>query len=198
MLIRPAEPADLAALYQVALRTGDAGEDAAALFSDPRLLGEVYVGPYLVLEGAIGFTVLDDEGAPAGYVLAAFDTREFEEAAEQNWWPALRKRYPSPAEDPSTADEEMIALIHTPELASDEVVAEYPAHLHIDLLPHVQGKGVGRNLMDRLLEELRSRGVPGVHLGADPRNRRAIGFYEHLGFVHLADDDDVIMGMRLG
>ena len=52
-------------------------------------------------------------------------------------------------------------------------------------------------MMDRLFEELRSRGVPAVHLGADPQNKRAIGFYEHLGFVHLSDEDDVVMGIRL-
>jgi ribosomal protein S18 acetylase RimI-like enzyme len=91
----------------------------------------------------------------------------------------------------------MIDLIHHPEIAADYVVVEYPAHLHIDLLPHVQGKGVGRMMMDRLFAELKSRGVLGVHLGADPRNKRAIGFYEHLGFTHLDDEDDVVMGIRL-
>jgi ribosomal protein S18 acetylase RimI-like enzyme len=52
-------------------------------------------------------------------------------------------------------------------------------------------------LIDRLFEHLRSRGVPGVHLGADPRNKRAIGFYEYLGFTHLGDENDVVMGIRL-
>ncbi len=197
MLIRPVEPADLEALYEVGLRTGDAGEDATGLFQDPRLLGEVYVGPYVTLEEGIGFTVVDGDGEPAGYILAAVDTRRFEAEAEQRWWPTLRERYPNPVDDPSTADHEMIALIHRPELAADDVVAEYPAHLHIDLLPHIQGRGVGRMLIDRLFDELRSRGVPGAHLGADPRNKRAIAFYEHLGFVHVGDDDDVVMGKRI-
>ena len=197
MLIRPVEPADLEALYEVGLRTGDAGEDATGLFDDPRLLGEVYVGPYVMLEAGIGYTVLHEDRAPAGYILAAVDTRRFEAEAEEDWWPSLRERYPHPVDDPTTADEEMIALIHHPELAADGVVAEYPAHLHIDLLPHIQGKGVGRAVIDRLFDELRTRGVPGVHLGADPRNERAIAFYEHLGFAHLGDDDDVVMGIRL-
>jgi ribosomal protein S18 acetylase RimI-like enzyme len=197
MLIRPVEPADLELLYEIALRTGDAGEDATDLFEDRRLLGEVYVGPYVMLGEGIGFTALDDDGAPAGYVLAAADTRRFEREAEEEWWPRLRERYPAPVGEPATADEEMIDLIHHPELAPDWVVAEYPAHLHIDLLPHVQGRGLGRRLIERLLSELRSRGVPGVHLGADPRNHRAIAFYEHLGFTHLTDEDDVVMGLRL-
>jgi GNAT superfamily N-acetyltransferase len=149
-----------------------------------------------MLDSGMGLTVLDDDGAPVGYVLAAVDTRKFEREAEERWWPRLRERYRQSG-NRSTADEEMIALIHHPELASNEVVADYPAHLHIDLLPHVQGKGVGPMLMDWLFAELKSRGVLGVHLGADPRNKRAIGFYEHLGFTHLGDEDDVVMGIRL-
>ena len=197
MLIRPVEPGDLDALYDVCLRTGDAGEDATARFADPRLLGEVYVGPYLLMPHGIGYTAIE-EGVPSGYVLAAVDTRRFEAECEAQWWPPLRKRYPQQiADDPSTDDAEIIALIHRPERPTDEVVARYPAHLHIDLLPILQGRGVGREMIGRLLDELRARGVPGVHLGVDARNERAVGFYEHLGFDHIDDTDDVVMGIRL-
>ena len=197
MLIRAVEPADLDALYRVCLRTGDAGEDATDRFADPRLLGEVYVGPYLMMPSGVGFTAVEN-GVPSGYVLAAVDTRRFEAECEAEWWPRLRERYPQPVhDDPSIDDAEIIALIHDPESPPDEVVARFPAHLHIDLLPALQGRGVGREMMARLLDELRARGVPGVHLGVDARNRRAVGFYEHLGFSHLDDTDDVVMGMRL-
>jgi len=197
MLIRPVEPGDLDALYEVCLRTGDAGQDATSRFADPRLLGEVYVGPYLTMPSGIGFTAIEN-GVPSGYVLAAVDTRRFEAECDAGWWPALRARYPQPVDDdPAADDAEVIALIHDPESPPDEVVARYPAHLHIDLLPVVQGRGVGREMMGRLLEELRARKVPGVHLGVDARNQRAVGFYEHLGFDHLDDTDDVVMGMRL-
>ena len=197
MLIRPVEPGDLDALYDVCLRTGDAGEDATARFADFRLLGEVYVGPYLLMPSGIGYTAIE-EGVPSGYVLAAVDTRRFESECEAEWWPPLRERYPQQVEDdPSTDDAEVIALIHRPESPSEEVVARYPAHLHIDLLPVLQGRGVGRQMMDRLLYELWARGVPGVHLGVDARNERAVGFYEHLGFDRIDDTDDVVMGLRL-
>ena len=196
MLIRPVEPGDLDALYEVCLRTGDAGEDATDRFADPRLLGEVYVGPYLMMPSGIGFTAVEN-GIPSGYVLAAVDTRRFEAECEAEWWPPLRERYPRPVDDRSTDDAEIIALIHDPEISPDEVVARYPAHLHIDLLPVMQGRGVGREMIGRLLEELRARETTGVHLGVDARNQRAVGFYEHLGFDHLDDTDDVMMGIRL-
>jgi ribosomal protein S18 acetylase RimI-like enzyme len=195
--IRPVTAGDLDSLYEIGLRTGNAGRDASGLYSNPRLLGEIYVGPYVMMPEGFGFVALDDDG-PAGYVLAAVDTRRFEAECEARWWPALRARYPDPGLNPATPDEELIALIHRPEVASDEVVAGFPAHLHIDLLPRLQGRGAGRIMMDRILAALASRGAAGVHLGADAGNQRAIGFYHHLGFSILEEDDlEVVMGIRL-
>ena len=196
-VIRAVTPDDLDSLYEIGLRTGDAGGDASALYENPRLLGEIYVGPYVMMPEGIGFVALDGDG-PAGYVLAAADTRRFEAECEARWWPAFRARYPDPGLNPTTPDEELIALIHRPEVARDDVVARFPAHLHIDLLPRLQGRGAGRIMMDRILTALASRGATGVHLGADAGNRRAIGFYHHLGFSTLeADDLEVVMGLRL-
>jgi GNAT superfamily N-acetyltransferase len=190
-------PSDLDALYEVCLRTGDAGNDATAVYEDPRLLGEVYVGPYVMLAGAIGFTAVDQDG-PAGYALAALDTHSFEERCEAEWWPALRARHPDPGPHPTNLDEEIAALIHRPPKTPDTVVEHFPAHLHIDLLPRLQGKGVGRALMERLLDALVERNVAGVHLEVAPGNRRAIGFYQRLGFSRLSGAlGGVFMGIHL-
>lgn len=195
--IREVERRDLAALYEVCLRTGDAGEDATGLFNDPTLLGEVFVGPYVVLDGCIGFVPVDREG-PGGYTLAAVDTRAFEKLCEEKWWPQLRRSHPSPATSLSTPEDEVLAMIHHPVPADETVVATYPSHMHIDLLPRMQGKGVGSALMTRMLEALANAGSPGVHLEVDRRNLRAIAFYEKFQFVTLdSDDDTVIMGRHL-
>ncbi len=197
MVIREVEASDLDALYEVCLRTGAAGDDATAMYEDPRLLGEVYVGPYVILDGTIGFTAVDERG-PGGYALAAADTRRFEQQCEADWWPALRVRHPDPGAHPANPDEEIVALIHRPSRAPDAVVDEYPAHLHIDLLPRLQGKGVGGRLMKRLLEALAEQKVTGVHLEVAPENQRAIGFYRHLGFSHLSRQrGGVFMGIHL-
>src|SRR5699024_8418500 len=76
--------------------------------------------------------------------------------------------------------------------------AEYPAHLHIDLLPETQGAGLGRRLIETLVDELTTREVPGLHLGVDPRNTSAASFYDRLGFVRLPPETgSVTYGMRL-
>jgi ribosomal protein S18 acetylase RimI-like enzyme len=70
---------------------------------------------------------------------------------------------------------------------SPEVVAGHPAHLHIDMLPRLQGRGLGRSLLDHLFAGLRSAGADAVHLGVSPENTNAIAFYERLGFDVLIE-----------
>lgn len=195
--IRTAEARDLDALYDVCLATGDAGNDGAHLFDDPRLLGEIYVGPYVMLPNAFAFTAVDD-GHPSGYVLGTLDTRLFEAECETAWWPGLRNRHADPGSSLATLDDELIAEIYRPQLASDAVVEQFPAHFHIDLLPAIQGKGIGPLMMDQLFSVLRDGESPGVHMEVAKRNDRAIGFYEHLGFsIVESHNDSVIMGRRL-
>jgi ribosomal protein S18 acetylase RimI-like enzyme len=190
--IRTYRPGDDDGLYDVCLRTGANGGDATALYADGRLPGEVYVGPYLQLAPQFAFVVADDEGV-AGYVLGAPDTRAFEAACEQDWWPPLRARYPRDTYPDGTADARIVRMIHDPPVAADHVVAAYPAHLHIDLLPRVQGRGYGRALMATLFDALSSAGAEGVHLGVAVANERAIGFYRRMGFEELERSDTAIM-----
>jgi ribosomal protein S18 acetylase RimI-like enzyme len=194
--VEPAGVHDLAGTYRVRLSTGDAGLDATGLYRDPDLLGHIYVGPYVVGQPGMEL-VLVDEGGVAGYLLAADDTPAFQDWQESEWWPALRARYP-PAEGGS-ADAELVRIIHAPPHCPVEVAREYPAQLHIDLLEHARGQGLGRMLVERLLTDLRGRGVGGVHLEVDARNSRAMGFYERLGFRELERmPGSVLMGQRLG
>ena len=74
----------------------------------------------------------------------------------------------------------------------------YPAHLHIDLLPELQGQGWGRRLVDTLAARLRELGIEGVHLVAGAENAGAVAFYPRVGFTPLgADEGSRAFGMRL-
>ncbi len=193
--IRPATILDLPGVYRVCLETGDSGEDGTALYRNPELLGHVYAGPYVLGQPDYAFVVADERGV-GGYVLAAADTRAFEDWAERNWWPALREQYPSASGD--SPDAKLIGLLHSPHRAPDELLVDYPAHLHIDLLPRLQGRGHGRALIDLVVGRLREQGVRGIHLVAATDNRNAIAFYAHLGFQTLSTGPEgEVMGMRL-
>lgn len=99
----------------------------------------------------------------------------------------------------ATADSRAFALLHDTGPLVPEV-DEYPAHLHINLLPRLQGRGLGRELIGVLVAELERRGIRGLHLGVDPANTGAIAFYERLGFAALpsSEPESPVMGLRLG
>jgi ribosomal protein S18 acetylase RimI-like enzyme len=133
--------------------------------------------------------VVEDDDGVAGYILGAADTAEFQDRLEREWWPGLRRRYPEFRTDGDAAlDDLLIALMHSPARAPAGLVAAYPSHLHIDLLPRLQGQGWGGRLIDTLVERLRATGSHGVHLGVATANTNAQGFYRAVGFTELDDD----------
>lgn len=80
-------------------------------------------------------------------------------------------------------------LIHEPAIADLEVdlQEQYPAHLHINLLPEYQRTGTGSRLITTFENHLRSHGVQGLHLGTSSRNTKAVPFYEKHGYQIIED-----------
>jgi ribosomal protein S18 acetylase RimI-like enzyme len=198
--LRKYEPEFLPDLYRICLETGDSGKDASAAFTDPELLGAFYAAPYAILEPDLTF-VLQDETGVCGYILGTRDSNRFATWMEHEWLPAWRSKYPLTIAhvSPETLSyqERIIGLIHRGYTPYD-CVPEYPAHLHIDLLPRAQGQGWGRALMNTFLNRLRALEVPGVHLGVGKSNPGAIQFYERLGFARLKEEEYTwVMGMKL-
>jgi GNAT superfamily N-acetyltransferase len=197
MEIRPYRPQDRSHCYDVCVKTGLGGQDATGVYSDDDLIPEIFCGPYLDLEPELAFVVDDGERA-VGYVLGAADTRAFVERYRQEVLPGFAKRFGDLAA--VSADErEMTELGLQPERMLIPELGDYPAHLHIDLLPVAQGQGLGRRLIETLLDALAARGVKGVHLEMDAANHGAGAFYSRLGFRLLESDDpgSVRFGMRL-
>lgn len=181
--------------YRVCLETGDSGAEASSLYTDPNLLGHVYVGPYLALEPEHAFVVRDG-AAVVGYALGARDTAVFESHCEVSWWPPLRAMYPTDRSSPDR-DAGLVRKIHQPDATSPDLLDDYPSHLHIDLLPVAQGRGNGRTMLEAVVTSVFEAGSPGVHLGVGASNERAIGFYEYMGFERLRTlPRALIMGKR--
>src|SRR5215831_18143577 len=181
--IRPYQPADLDDLYRICLATTANG----FRYRLPRLVGHVYAAPSAVLSPRTVFVVEDANGV-GGYIVGVPDTRDFESRLEAEWWPALRKIYGDPSGKERidrSADEFMSWWIHYPQRAPDEIIEPYPSHLHINLLPPLRGRGVGRRLMERWLGMVGNMGSPGAHLAVGAANVRAIRFYRACGFREL-------------
>ncbi|HLK24189.1 MAG TPA: GNAT family N-acetyltransferase [Caulobacteraceae bacterium] len=185
--IRAYREDDLDAIYRICLMTGASGQDASQLYKDPKIIGHVYAGPYGVLQPQSALVVEDEEGV-GGYIIGARDTPAFEAELEEAWWPRLRDEYPDPVGKryaELTWDERMQRHIHHPTRTPPEITQPYPAHLHIDLLPRFQGRGLGKILIDRWFDLMRSMGARGVHLGVGTANERGVRFYRAYGFKEL-------------
>jgi ribosomal protein S18 acetylase RimI-like enzyme len=172
-------------VYDICVRTADAGGDARGQHSSDMLMGDLFAAPYVTLEPEHAHVLDDGTGTAVGYVLGTADTPTFVRRYRDEWIPATAGRCPVPHEPPVTADDAMLWLHHHPERMLVPEVASWPAHLHIDLLPAWQGHGWGRALMGAFLDGLRSAGVRGVHLGMLPTNVAARAFYDRLGFAEI-------------
>lgn len=151
-----------------------------------------------------------DEKEVVGYIVATPETQPFEEWFASSYWPSRAERFsqaPSTPPPPSAANANTIPNPddhHTSTSTSHEQTAkerdlltyassrghtslptyaqQYPAHMHINLLPPAQGKGLGRQMIDTLKAALKRDGVKGLHLGASAENDGACAFYKATGF----------------
>lgn len=195
--IRAYQPSDLDALARISLLTAEAGGDATGRYVSDDLMPDVFLRPYVALEPELTFVVAGSD-AVGGFIVGVADTRKFVERYTAEWLPTIEAKYTHVV--PHTTKNEMIIhLGFWPERMLIAEVDEYPAHLHIDLLPEFHGRGYGRQLIERLSSELRDRGVPGLHLSMDPANTNARAFYDRIGFEELPSStaDAPILGIRL-
>jgi ribosomal protein S18 acetylase RimI-like enzyme len=185
--IRPYRESDEAAVRRICLLTGDDGGDATALYTDVDLVSDIFAVPYTVFDPGLCFVAVDG-GRVLGYIVGTADSARFDEQFGQLWLPRVAGRHqdppparPDPRDDPQGA---LAWRLHHP--GSDpRVLGDYPAHLHVDLLPEAQGRGCGRALMMRFLAAAAGHGAQGVHLHVSLTNTGARAFYAKLGFAPL-------------
>ena len=185
-IIRQAKISDMDDLYNICIRTGDSGEDARHLYNNHQALGIYYVGPYVAFEQELAY-VLEDKHGICGYVLGAKDTKKFFLKMTEEWLPKYQKRFPMPEGDPKSwnQDQKIIELIHKPRISIPNSLKNFPAHLHIDLLPRARKKGNGRRMIETLQNQFKILGIKGVFLDVGINNLKAQSFYEKIGYEKL-------------
>ena len=195
--IRSYNSADKDHVYNICLQTGESGKDATHLFTDPLVLGHIYAGPYIEYEPQSVF-ILNDENGLCGYIMGTMNSNAFYDWMYKDWFPAIRNNYNQPTGEPSkwNRTEKTVNVLFQP--MSKKLFKDYPAHLHIDLLPRAQGQGQGKLMMDHYISHLKKNNIKGVHLELSITNKRAFSFYRKYGMDELEQDDDSIyMGLYI-
>lgn len=188
--IREVRPEDREAVARICRVTGRGGDDATGDHGDDQVLADVYATPYVVHESGFGVVAVTPDDEVVGYLLGTTDTVGFADWFVSEWWPSV-----SSSRTPRTpGDVSLFRGAEDPARMLVSHVAEYPAHLHIDLLAEARGAGMGRRLVDAALDVLARRGASGVHLVVGATNTGAVAFYERTGFRALLDDVCTVPG----
>lgn len=137
--------------------------------------------------------VLDDgSGRAVGYLLGVPDTRSFVQDWKSTYIPYLQSQgFKPPGPDESTGWTENLPnalrkIMFSPDILLHqeypELLQQWPAHLHIGILPSYQKQGYGRQLIEGFCQRASDKGVRGVHLGMVASNDGAGHFYCRMGF----------------
>jgi ribosomal protein S18 acetylase RimI-like enzyme len=193
--LRPYIAADFPELAQVCAATADNGCDARETFARPDLVARYYLEPYLRFDPGLCLTLADTRG-PCGYVVGAADSCAFVRWFNTHWLPDLRAASQAVRVPRGAPDAWFFDLIRN-DATVPKAVDRYPAHLHIDLLPRAQGQGWGRRMVETWMALAAARGANGVHVGVGESNKRAVVFYERIGFLRLDGEDGILLGRRI-
>ena len=196
LTIRTAIPDDEEGIARVCLKTADSGQDASSLYSRSDIPALIWATPYLIHSLEHCFVVEKDREI-LGFVVTTANTRTFEAWQKTSWWPEAERRLQS-FQPETNRDHEVVTIVDAKGPPAPSYADDYPAHLHINLLPEAQGTGFGRKLITTALDILRKDQVTGLHLGVAFKNTKAIGFYKTLGFREIGRDTGLIMAIDLG
>ncbi|UCH24884.1 MAG: GNAT family N-acetyltransferase [Trueperaceae bacterium] len=177
--MRPTEEADEGAINTIAFLTGFFGDSAEIFFPDRQLFVDLWVKPYLKGFGCCNH-VASEYGHVKGYILGACDTAAYQRYFLRESLDILRGLFSNRYPRWRLCLPYLWRLVRFGSRFAPSDL--YPAHLHINLLPEVRGRGIGSALLARYLDCLGTFGVPGVQLTTTHENRAALKLYQRFGF----------------
>ncbi len=145
-----------------------------------------YCDYFIEKEARNCFVAVDENDRAVGYVICAENYDRYKECFDREYVPRLGE------------NEELRQMALRSADLQGKYKADYPAHLHIDLLPEYQRMGIGHRLVDTLCAHLKSKNICGVMLTAGVDNKAGRGFYEKYGFTLLEENgDDAAYALKL-
>jgi len=145
-----------------------------------------YCDYYIEVEPNNCFVAVNENDRAVGYIISAEDYWCFEREFNKIYIPRIK-------EIDETKVNEALNSAHL----QKKYAKNYPAHLHIGILPEYQRLGLGSKLINTLLEHYKQK-VPGIMLGCWSDNTLAIKLYKKFGFEILGEESgSTAMGKKL-
>ncbi|KIX00981.1 uncharacterized protein Z518_10047 [Rhinocladiella mackenziei CBS 650.93] len=151
--------------------------------------------PYLMLTPDSCLVLDDGNGQAVGYLLGAPDTPSFAQKYKDIYIPYLKSAgFEKPGPDEAVGWNENLPnalrqIMYNPDSLQHgeypQLMENFPAHFHIDILGPYQKQGYGRQLIERFCKMVKEKspGVKGVHLTMAAANEDAKKFYPRVGFT---------------
>jgi ribosomal protein S18 acetylase RimI-like enzyme len=180
-------PSDQQVVFKIAADTAFFGEPVESFMEDRRLFCDLVVRYYTTYEPDHCWVAVGEDGV-IGYLLGCVDTSIQIRRWIRNILPflirnLLRGNYRIGKRTLGYMVGMVLGYLNReePELR----LADYPAHLHINVQKEHRGSGSGHLLMAAYLEQLHNQQVRGVSLETTSLNLAAIHLYEKFGFKLL-------------
>jgi len=196
IVIRQCLKTDQRGILNICYRTGYMGEDLTEknLFNDKKLFGYLFCLYYPRYEPEHGFVAVDTkrDNKIVGYILGSDDSVRQSKLFRRKMVPKIALRlflYTSWRYRESYRAVNSFRRADSQENEPENLNEEFPAHLHIDILPEYQRKGIGSELISSFEQHMKDLGVPGIHLGTSNYNEKAIPFYEKHGYRIISEEE---------
>ena len=185
MKVRRYEPRDRAAVREICCDTADSGNPVERFFPDREVFADALTRFYTDIAPQAAW-VAEDAGQVVGYLTGCLDTRRYLRAMAFRIGPLafVKALFRGALWHPLTR--KLISANFGDWLRGRRLpLHDYPAHVHINLRQATRGQGVGEQLMEPFLRQLKQAGVAGVHANVSENNATGRQFFEKLGFVEL-------------
>lgn len=185
VIIRLYEPHDRYNVRQIACDTADRGNPSESFFQDRELIADLLTRYYTDYERGY-LWVADYNGQVVGYLTGCLNSNRYSRFMNFNIIPkAIIKAILRGMLWKTELYKFFIAGFMTWRLGGFKrhiSFNKYPAHLHVNIHKDFRGRHIGEILIEKFIEQVRLKGVKGIHFGAREDNIPACRFFERMGF----------------